>query len=396
MLPATRRADVATGDGSTLATEAPESRELWARVWSWQVLRYRGSGWWLDRALPHSLAGFAVAVVALTLGWFGAAAMLTDDLDALLASADVTSHLWYLPLHLVCVRALGGLWAQGIGPSLDGLGLATQQRDYIVRGATGHKASVAALVIAAVFIGRDCWFGLTPDPATGLTPFVDPLRWDLGALGARVHVLLLAVWSLEWLLFGYILWIQMWILFGWTRTILRVDFRPMLGRILVGDGYRHALTLLARTTTVALVFALGNLLAIYLMGDLLPKDRIPIDGSLAFLQEMADLLSTTVLFVFVLGAAVAFVFALRFRVGRAVNEESAAAGNQALADLAFPLPLDADTHALRQRIEAQSGLLRAIAYQREVDVLGRRVVKLTALKSAAPLVAAAIRISRMF
>jgi hypothetical protein len=346
--------------------------------------------------LPHSRVGFVTAVAMLTLGWFGAALLLADDREALMASPDVTSQLWYLPLHLATVRVLGGLWAQGIGPSLDGLGLASRARTYIVRGATGHKASIAALLIALAFIGRDHWFGLTPDPTTGMTPFVDPLRWNLAALGSRVHVLLLAVWSLEWLLYGYILWLQIWILYGWSRTVLRVDFRPMLGRILVGDGYRHALTLLARTTTVSLVFALGSLLAIYLMGDLFPKEKIAIDGPLTFLQEMADLLSTTLLFVFVLGSSVAFVFALRFRMTLAVNQESAAAGNQALIELAEPLPSDADEHDFRRRMDAQSGLLCAIAYQREVDVLGRRVVKLTALKSAAPLVAAAIRISRMF
>ena len=66
----------------TLTAEAPGSREPWTRLWTWQSLRYRGSGWWLDRMLPHSPAAFLVAVVALPLVWFGCGIALADDAEA--------------------------------------------------------------------------------------------------------------------------------------------------------------------------------------------------------------------------------------------------------------------------------------------------------------------------
>ena len=227
----------------TLTAEAPGSREPWTRLWTWQSLRYRGSGWWLDRMLPHSPAAFLVAVVALPLVWFGCGIALADDAEAYLSSLEVVSQLWFLPLHLICVRAIGGLWAAGLEPSLEGLAFDAAAKRRIRRGALGGWASVGAIGIAAFFIVRDTWFGLTPDAMTGLIPFDDPDRWNLAALGRDVHVMLLGLWHVEWLLFGSILWLQVWTLCAWTRQLLRMDFRPYLTRILVGNGYRHAFTL---------------------------------------------------------------------------------------------------------------------------------------------------------
>jgi len=67
------------------------------------------------------------------------------------------------------------------------------------------------------------------------------------------------------------------------------------------------------------VFALGNLAFIHPTGGLLPDARIDVSTIRDVLREMADLLSMTLLFVFVLGAALAFVFALRRALARAVD-----------------------------------------------------------------------------
>ncbi|MGE5182226.1 MAG: hypothetical protein ACM31C_09195 [Acidobacteriota bacterium] len=70
-----------------LTEQAPDSDARWTRVWTLDALRYRGSGGW---ALSH-------------------------DRDAFLATHDCTCQLWFFPLHLVCVRIVGGLWAGGLG-----------------------------------------------------------------------------------------------------------------------------------------------------------------------------------------------------------------------------------------------------------------------------------------
>jgi hypothetical protein len=378
-----------------LTHEADGSGEPWTTLWTPEALRYGGSGWWFDRVLPHAPRRFLLATVALTLAQFALGLALAADRGAYLRAQDVLAHTWFLPLHLVCVRALGRLWAGGLDPSLRGLGFDDAAAARVRRGAFGTVASVGALALALGFLVRDAWYGLAPDAVTGLVPFDDPDRWDLAALGRPVHVLLLAVWTVEWLLYGLILWLQVWVLAGWVRRLLGMNFRPHLDAILARDGYRHAFTLLGRTATISLVFALGNLLHIHLTGDLFPRDRVEVSGVVQFLQEMADLLSTTLLFVLVLLAAVVFVVALRFKLTRAVNDEFARAGAVTLQDLASDVTGDDGVEALRRRANAQSGLLRAIVFQREVDVIGRRVLRLTTLKAAAPLITAIVRISSL-
>ncbi len=378
-----------------LTLEASGSREPWARIWRWDALRYSGSGWWLDRILPHSPRAFLLTIIAAPVLWFGCGFALASSHHAYLTKQDVLAQLWFLPLHMACVRVLGGLWANGLEPSLSGLGFDRDASARVRIGALGRWATVGALGVAALFIFRDTWYGLTPDPVSGLIPFDDPYRWNLVALGRPVHVLLLAIWHLEWLFFGYILWLQIWILVKWTRELKRIDLREHLTQILVGDGYRHAFTLISRTATVSLVFAVGNLLFIHLTGELFPRDHVHVATVFEFLEEMSDLLSTTLVFIFALSAAAAFVVTLRRGMTGAVNDVFAEAGDVALTELSVSLPAQADLAVIRRRVNAQSGLLRAMAFQREVDVLGGRVVRLTAVKSFIPIATAAYRLLHM-
>ncbi len=376
-----------------------DSDPKWTHVWTLDALRYRGSGWWLDAALPRSPLGLIAAAVVLPLAWFAGGYALAHDRGAFLATHDCTCQLWFFPLHLLCVRIVGGLWAGGLGAALHGLALDHAARQRIRRGALGTWANVGGLVACAYFVFRDISFGLTPGPS-GLIPFDDPDLWGFAALGRPVHVMMLVLWCVEWVLFGYLLWLQVWTLVAWIRELRRTDFRKHLGDVLVGDGYRHAFTLFGKTATVCLVFAVGNGAFIYFTGELIPRESVVIASVSDFLRQMSDLLSTTLLFVLILAAIYLFATTLKKRMTRAVNEEFAAAGDVALADMAQPLALSgdpaADVERLRARVEAQSGLLRAAIFQREVDALGTRTILSIVVKSLVPLVTAALKIKKLF
>jgi hypothetical protein len=345
---------------------------------AWESLRYRGSGWWLDAMLPHSPVLLVAAAFALPIAWFAVGYTLADDPDAFLATPDCTGQLWFFPLHVIALRLTGSLWATRLDPALAGLAMPEGSQRTIRRGTLGTWASVGALVACLFFIVRDAWFGFAPDPASGLIPFDDPEMWDMAALGRSVHVAMLALWCVEWLLFGYLLWLQIWILVAWTQQLRKLDYRDRLADVLVGDGYRHAFELFGKTTTIALVFALGNLGFIAYTGELIPREVVEIDGAGDFLREMSDLLSTTLLFVLALVAAFVFVRVLRGALTRAVNARFAEAGELALRELARPLEatgdVGTDVEALRARANAQAGLLRAVVFQREVDTIGHRTM----------------------
>ncbi|MCX5745188.1 MAG: hypothetical protein NT062_22100 [Proteobacteria bacterium] len=371
----------------------------WAKLRSLAALRYHGTGWWLDRVLPRSPIGLLVAALALPFAWFGVGLAVADDRAAFAATPDVVHQLWFFPLHLICLRLVGGLWARGLDPSLDGLAMGDVSKRRIRLGALGTWASVGAIVACAGFIGRDFWFGLTPDPGTGLIPFDDPDLWDMAKLGRGVHGMMLGLWTLEWLLFGYLLWLQVWVLFAWTRELRRADFRPHLLTVLVGDGYRHAFTLFGKTASVCALFALGNLAFIRETGELIPRDKVVIADLADFLQNMSDVLSTTLLFVFAIAAVVAFVTQLRNGMTRAVNAEFLAAGNTALADLAVPIVRSGDAEVdlarLQARVDAQAGLVRAVVFQREADKIGGRTIISIGFKALLPIITTILKIAKM-
>lgn len=381
-----------------LTEDARPTRPEW-RLWSWEALRYRGSGWWVDAILPRSPGGLLAIALAFPIAWFSVGYALTDDRTAFLDTPDVTGQLWFFPLHVLALRIVGGLWATGLGPSLDGLALDAPAQHRIRRGALGAWASAGAFLACAFFIGRDALFGFAPDPTSGLLPFDDPEMWDMAAIGRPVHVMMLALWSIEWLMFGYLLWLQLWILVSWARELRKVDFGDRLGSVLVGDGYRHAFTLFGKTTTVSLVFALGNLGFIAFTGELIPREVVVIESAGDFIREMSDLLSTSLLFVFTLVAAFTFVRVLRASLTRAVNARFAEVGDAALAELESPLDatgdLARDVERLRARANAQAGLLRAVAYQREVDVVGSRTMAAMVAKALVPLATTALKLRKM-
>jgi len=262
----------------------------------------------------------------------------------------------------------------------------------------GRWVNVGALAACAFFVVRDTVFGLRPN-ATGLIPFDDPEMWDFASLGRPVHLMMLGLWHAEWWMFGYLLWLQIACLFGLSMALHRTDFSPHLARVLAENAYRDLFQLIGRSATICLVFAIANLLFIQVTGELLPRESVDIDGVWSFLTEMSDLLSTTLLFVLLLGGFIVCLAALRRSLTRAVAALFAESSDRALAELAQPLEatgnVDADLGRLRDRVEAQAGIIRAVAFQREVDQLGGKTLTLVAVKAAVPLITAVLTLLRM-
>ncbi len=369
-----------------------------ANPWTLESLRYGGSKWWLDALLPRSPVGLIACAIAIPIAWFCVGYGVTDDREAYLDTPDVTGQLWFFPLHCLALRVVGTLWANHLDPALEGLALDERAQRGVRRGALGTYASAGALVACAFFIVRDSWFGLTPGES-GLIPFDDPEMWDMEALGRGVHLMMLGLWCVEWLMFGYLLWVQIWILVAWTRALRKATLNDRLDDVLVAGGYRRAFSLFGRTTTVSLIFALGNLGFIAFTGELIPREVVEIETVSDFLSEMSDLLSTSLLFVLTLVAAFAFVGVLRSTLKRAIASRFTAAGSATLAALAEPLEssgdLATDVERLRTRTGAQAEILRLVIYQREVEQAGGRAMVSMVAKALIPLVTTGLKLRKV-
>ncbi|MBI5499673.1 MAG: hypothetical protein HY907_05490 [Deltaproteobacteria bacterium] len=382
-----------------MTEDAPASTKAWARLLSFESLRYHGSGWWLDAALPRSPAGVIVAALALPAAWFAIGLAVTPDRAGYIDTPDVKYQLPFLALHILCLRVMGSLWARGVGPALDGLGVGSGEQRWVHSGVLGSWANLGALLAAGYFIGRDTYMALVPDPVSGLSAFDDPGMWDFASLGHGVRALMLGLWHYEWLIYGYLMWLQLWCLIALSRALQRTDFTMHLERLLLRDDYRDFFALLGKTATVSMVFALGNLGFIHLTGELFPHEAAEITGVGSFLTEMSDLLSTALLFVVLLVGFVIYLKLLRGALTKTVNQMFAAAGDAGLAALAEPLEPTGDgardVERLRARVNAQAALVRAISFQREVDAIGGRSLSAILLKSSPALMTTLRRLVKL-
>lgn len=383
----------------TITMQAAESTASWAQKMRLENLRYQKTGWWIDWLLPHGPIAFLVVAIALPFALWGLGLALAPDPHVYLATHDMIAQAPFLTVHFVCLRVCGSLFARGLDPSLRGLGIDDDERRRVARGLFGAGANVGALACAAFFVIRDTVMGTVADSSTGLTAFTDPARWDFAALGHRVNLLQLAMWNFEWLVFGFLLWVQIWILVGVNRAVRHTRFEPHLARILVKDEYRDFFSLVGRNASVCLVFALANLVYIHYTGELFPRASVHITGVWSFVTEMSDLLSTGILFAILVLSFWWQVAHIRRALTVAVNRIFAEAGDAALEEMETPLHLDGrpdvDLARVKERLDASSGLLRAVVFQREVDALGTHSLNLMFLKAVVPLGTVVVRVFKM-
>ena len=337
---------------------------------------------------------FLLPMVLWTIGYG-----LAPDPDAYLATHDVSAQVPFLTAHFVSLRMLGGLFARGSEPSLGGLGVTPDTFARFRRGLLGLAPNLAGLAAGAYWIVRDTTLSLVPGD-NGLTAFDDPDQWDLAALGLPQQHVLLGIWILEWVVFGMILWVQIWSMVGLALAIRRTDFKPHLHRIMVKDEYRDFFALIAKNATVCSAFALLNLGFIAFTGELLPKPTRSVTTALEFLEEMSDLTSVAVLFVVIVAGYVGYVFLIRRALTMAIDEAFAEAGDSMLEDSAKPLELSGsvtaeDLERLRIRLNSSVALLRAIAFQREVDALGARGLSTLMAKALPVLATVGLRIYKL-
>lgn len=382
-----------------IVVEAQASTAPWVKLLSLEAFRYQRTGWALDWAMPHEPRLFLAFAIFVPSILFGVGAALAPDREAYVGTHDVSGQPLFLAIHFICLRLLGTLFARGARPSLGGLGVDDATFAKYKRGASGLVANVGAAVVSAYWIQRDVRVALLVDLDTGLTAFDDPEQWDMAALGHPLQHALVAVWVVEWLMFGYILWLQIWSIIGFGTALRRTKIGPHLHRILVHDEYRDFFALIARNASVCAVFAIANLGFIAFTGELMPKPSRVVESATDFLEEMSDLTSVAVLFVVIVAGYVSFVFLIRRALTQAINDHFAAAGDNMLEASEGPLELSgsapADMERLKSRLNASVALLRAIAFQREVDALGARGLNTLMLKALPALGTVGIRVYKL-
>lgn len=391
----------ATGRDRThaIVMEAAESKAAWAKLFRLESLRYQQSGWWLDWVLPHDPRLFLAFSLVFPSALWGLGFGLAPDRAAYLAAPDITGQPLFLLSHFFAVRAVATLFKRGLDSSLTGIGVRDELRAAFAKKLFGWLPNVLSLVCAAYWIQRDTRVALVPGP-NGLTAFDDPDQWALAGLGHPLQRALLAIWIVEWIIFGFVLWVQIWTMAGLALAIRKTDFKPHLHRILVHDEYRDFFALISRNATICSIFAIANLAFVAYTGELLPKPTRKVTNPIEFLEEMSDLTSVFLLFFIIVAGFVGYVSLIRKALTHAVNEAFAAAGDETLEESATPLevtgtPSADDLKCVISRLNASQALLRAIVFQREVDSLGSRGLNALLVKALPAFGTVTLRVYRL-
>lgn len=252
--------------------------------------------WWLDRALPGNVKKyFAAAFMVCTMVWLIGLTLrlMTLGLDDFWAKVwmFVKDRQWQLqPLllfvHFVCLRLFKGIYSRNFDRAFRHMDVKQTELDGYKRWFLGRRANLFALAIAAPFILWDWLFFFLSASfyekiyGTGsqFLSMIDPTsRTGEGWL-------MLTVWTFEWLMYGFYIYLMLSGAFVVRHIMKRHQFVDSVDLVLTERQYRPMFQVIAQAGS--LVFCYG---LIYLGYMLYTKST---DSDIAGLGLLVLILST--------------------------------------------------------------------------------------------------------
>ncbi len=214
------------------------------------------NNWLLDRLMPGGVvAYFAVAIAICTGVWILGLVLRIIERGGdwlVIVESFLRSREWQLqPLllfvHLLCLRLFKSIYGRHFDGAFKHVAVPREKLEAASRWFFGFRANFGALAIAAPFMAYRAFVYFPSDRL--LTDY------DLASRGGEAG-LLLVLWLIEWLMFGYYMWL---IVVGAVlmRKILRAhDFRESVDLVLADRHYRPLFGVTSRSTTLVVFFGL--------------------------------------------------------------------------------------------------------------------------------------------
>lgn len=212
--------------------------------------------WLLDRFLPGGVVPyFAVAFLICTGVWV--AGLLFHCAEAggdwfAAAEGFLRSREWQMqPLllfvHLLCLRLFKGIYGRHFDRAFQFIDVPREKIEAASRWFFGFRVNLGALAIAAPFIA---YRAVVYFPS-------ERLLADYGLAGRGGEAgLLLALWSIEWLMFGYYVWLIVAGALVIHAILRKHDFRDSVDLVLADRQYRPLFNVTTRATTLVVFFGL--------------------------------------------------------------------------------------------------------------------------------------------
>lgn len=205
----------------------------------------------LDRLLPARTVPFLAVVVAVAVAVWLAGWLLAADRARLWASREWLVQPLYLAAHLVLLRLFVNVYASNFVRGCAALTVVPTETRSSVRAVVGVRSVLLACVVAAPFVAVD----------VGYLSEAEYLATEAlgtgGALGGADR-LLLAVWTIEWVVNAYVWMLILGFLWATLRVLRRHPFRDPVERVLRERQYRPFLLMNAQGATLTLAFGLAS------------------------------------------------------------------------------------------------------------------------------------------
>ena len=303
----------------------------------------------LDRLLPARTGPFLAAVLGFSALVWSAGWILADERGSLLGSAEWWAGVPYLALHLLLLRLFVSAYAGNFLVGCRALDIGEAEVHRRLRRVLGPISILGALAVTVPLVVLDMEY------VRGEEYLGKGLALGRGHVLGPADILLVVVWSLEWVINAYIWLVIVASLVLTLRVLNRYAFRDPIERVLREQQYRPFLLMNAQGATLTLLLA---------------------GGTIAYIK-LADGATSDLIGLWVTGGLVVLGFVppylmLKSRLGAVVREEAKRLGAS----------LDQSTEALGTGAREPAATVEALGTRLDLVLDMVRVDHLTRLHDA--------------
>ncbi len=205
----------------------------------------------LDRVLPAGAGPFLVVVLGAAAAFWMTGWALAPDRARFLASREWLVQPFYLAMHLALLRLFVSAYATNFAAGCSALDVDPSETTRRVRATLGLRGVVMACLVAAPFVVVDVGY------LGGAEYRSDEGLGEAQALGV-VDGLMLACWTIEWLVNAYVWVLIAGLLWATMRVLRRHRFKDPVERVLRERQFRPFLLMNAQGASLTLGFALAT------------------------------------------------------------------------------------------------------------------------------------------
>lgn len=353
------------------------------------------NSWWLDRLFPGSVARyFLTAFIVCTAVWLIALTLrLTwvridtfwEDVWLFIKDRQWQLQPLLLLVHFVCLRLFKGIYSRNFDKAFQHLDVHKGELNDYKKWFLGARVNFLALAVGAPFIiwewvqfaTIEKFYDRVYDPDS---PYVQAI--DTTVRNPEAYLLLL-LWSVEWLMFGYYCYLMVSGAFVVRGILKKHDFKDSVDLVLTERQYRPLFNVTAQAGSLVFIFGLFHA------------------GYMLYTKNMDTDIAGLILLVLLLGLAFSMTWSavrgeLKGKVLAALEdlEGSYRTAREKLGEMHDVPGIEDDIQRIQVQLKMQLALQQLDYLQTKYESLGRKEFLGLVFKMLAPVGSVMARVIR--